>query len=296
MPDVNKIKVENTDVSNFSNNQKSSTDPLTKSFIQVKRILNDVTTEFLDLDANDMLDQNHVSKQYITSVIESSGKSPEQFLKEAQAQLEKELKTAENTRDRTVIAAKFLSTKFPKLPYFWGGGHDQTVQELKGIDLSWGQKKKVTKANSTNYKVGKEYFNSLDCSGFVSWCLVNGGYPLKYVKRASEFDIFDQKRSLTDKDILNDVKPGDLAWMDKHIGIIIDVNQETKELTIAHVSGSGGGMNITTQSTVTGKITKDDVGVNYDINIRDKNNNPTLLENRVGSDYFTHIIPVSYSD
>ena len=40
-------------------------------------------------------------------------------------------------RERAVAAAIFLATRFPKIPYFWGGGHELSA-ELMGINPKWG--------------------------------------------------------------------------------------------------------------------------------------------------------------
>lgn len=294
MPGVDKLKIEKTTISDLE--QKRNPNNVYDSLVQLTSKISNSVVETLDLDIHDKSNTQAVAKEYLSSIILSSNDSPEQILKEYQTQLQKELNSVHGTRNRAVVAAKFLSTEFPKMPYFWGGGHDKQVTELKGIDLNWGKLQTVTVGGSHDYKVGNQYLYSLDCSGFVSWCLVNGGYSLNQVKSSTEFKNMGKQTPITDQNILKIAKPGDLAWLDGHIGIIIDVNKTNEEITVAHVSGSGGGMNITTQSTKTGKIVKDDIGANYNINVKDENNKPLSIESRVGENYFTHVISVSYPD
>ena len=64
------------------------------------------------------------------------------------------------------MAAIFLSTTFPHMNYFWGGGHDKISE---GLDPTWGTPKVVTAAGSDT--TGTKQPNSLDCSGYISWSL-----------------------------------------------------------------------------------------------------------------------------
>ena len=68
--------------------------------------------------------------------------------------------------------------------------------------------------------------------------------------------------------------------MEGHIGLVVGVDVENKEVKIAHCSYSGAGMNITTMSTETGKIVDDSIG--------------STGTNREGLEYFTHITLFNY--
>lgn len=199
-------------------------------------------------------------------------------------QLEKELNKYSSTRYKTAAAALFLATDVPKLPYFWGGGHDYNIEDFVGINASWGQYARVKYGGSEDSPVGDLKTNSLDCSGYVTWCLVNGGYDIKTCLNTQSCYTLGKKTSITDADTINNVQVGDLGYTNGHVGIVVDVNKDSKEITFAHVSGSGNGMNLTTISTETGKVTKDDLGANPD------------GVNRVGTEMFTTIIYVPYED
>ena len=185
-----------------------------------------------------------------------------------------------DARDKTVAAASFLATQLPKLPYFWGGGHERG-NSLIGIDSNWGQLRKIEYDGSDHFPKGSEHTFSLDCSGFVSWCLINGGYSnIDGCLGSGTLANLGDKIELKNAN-LADVKPGDLAWRKNHIGIIVDVDASSNEIKVAHVSDSGDGMNITTISTDTGKIVDDSIG--------------SSGNDRIGKSlYFTHICKMNY--
>ncbi len=210
------------------------------------------------------------------------------------------LATKNGTRNKVALAAIFLATQFPKIPYFWGGGHTDTKEEMTGINQTWGIDKPIVFGGDDYYIQGEQFPNSLDCSGFVTWCMLNGGYevdpyiqPSGYCLGSEDLKKLGPSKSLTDPSIFETVQVGDVGYMSGHVGIVIDVNEDKKEITFAHVSGSGYGMNITTMSTETGEIVNDILGAIPKI---DKNGNPIPRPNRIGNKYFTDIISISYPD
>lgn len=210
-----------------------------------------------------------------------------------QEQLNNILETTTGSRNKAVAAATFLATSFPKLPYFWGGGHECSIDNLVGINPDWGILDTIIYGGSNYYKVGEQFPYSLDCSGFVTWCLKNANYDINSCLGSDDCLSLGDSVSITDTEVLDFTKAGDVGWMDGHVGVVIDVNKVTKEITFAHLSGSGYGMNITTISTETGLVTKDDQGVLPEI---DKNGNTVNAANRVGKEYFTNVVSVPYED
>ena len=166
-------------------------------------------------------------------------------------------------RERAVAAAIFLATMFPKIPYFWGGGHELSATELIGINPNWGTEGTIQFGGDDKYKKGTKWPYSLDCSGFVSWCMINAGIPLGYCYNTTNFGENHTHHSITEEGIIDNIHVGDLAFRAKggeHVGIIVDVDRENNTITIAHVSGSGEGMNLTTMNTITGEIVEDSMG------------------------------------
>lgn len=189
--------------------------------------------------------------------------------------LTKSLSIASGERAKSTMAAIFLATSFPHMNYFWGGGHDKISD---GLDPTWGQMKKVTAAGSDT--TGTEQPNSLDCSGYISWALKNGGYDISKPMVTDELEKIGEKISITDAS-KNNIQVGDLAYMDGHVGMII--KKEGSEITVSHCSGSGNGMNITKIDTNTGFVTADYTS-------------SEIEKERVGKPYFTDIIKVNYQD
>lgn len=223
-----------------------------------------------------------VSTKYIT---------PDFDYKIYQQKLEANLNHTEWTRNKTVAAAIFLATEFPKLPYFWGGGHECSVEELNGINKKWGSIQQIIYKGADYYAFGENFPYAYDCSGFVSWCLINGGYNITSCLNTTGLGQLGPKKSLMDSKILEEVQIGDLGTMVGHVGIIVDINKETKEISFAHISHSGWGMNITTISTETGLITKDDLGVLPTV---DKNRDPIQIIDRVGTSFCDEILFIPY--
>ena len=183
----------------------------------------------------------------------------------------KTISKASDERTKSTMAAIFLATSFPHMNYFWGGGHD-TICE--GLDPTWGQPKVVTAEGSTT--TGTEMPNSLDCSGYVSWALKNGGYNIDGPMTTYDLENIGNKTPITTA-TQNNIQAGDLAFMEGHVGMIIKV--DGNEITVSHCSGTGG-MNITKMDTTTGLVTED----------------WNQEANRVGKTYFTDVIKVNYNN
>lgn len=176
------------------------------------------------------------------------------------------LNNVSDTRSKTVVASLFLATAFPHLPYFWGGGHEYISD---GVDPAWGSPKVVTAGGSDT--TGKTLPNSVDCSGYVSWSLKNGGYDIDKPMVTTELKELGTTSQLKG----SSPQTGDFAYMDGHIGMVVNV--EGSKATVTHCSGSGGGMNITTLDTKTGLVIEDAT-------------NPE----RVGKEYFDQIVHIDY--
>lgn len=164
------------------------------------------------------------------------------------------------TRAGVVEAARFLTLSFPyRISYYWENGrlHPSGVNYVdgegryyhKGLYLSVDKYQIIQKkmlgpqmwgCNMTNLEEDPPYFirnkkypNGLDCSGFVAWTLLNGG-----------FDVGDKgagnsgyRYELTDlgeftrltKDIIYSgrIKVGDLFNFDGHVAILIGMDDNT---------------------------------------------------------------------
>ena len=200
----------------------------------------------------------HVSDLYTKEMVnEEKEFLPEKrYTNEENEYLDKALafkisEAGEGTRAGVVAAARFLTLQFPyKLDYFEENGrlaksgHRANIDGEgrwyhKGLYLSeskyslvenkmggpkhWGEKLKA-------YSSGKTSPNGLDCSGFVTWAIYNGGFDIGDIgsgdtgKNVDELDDKGEKVKIA-KGMDFDFKPGDLAYLDGHIGMVIGLDE-----------------------------------------------------------------------
>lgn len=165
------------------------------------------------------------------------------------------------TRAGVVAAARFLSLKFPyKINYYFENGRLNSSRRKhidgegryyhEGLYLSK-SKYEILEANAStrepkmwgcelyaNYT--KSYSrNGLNCSGFVSWVLLNGGFDVGDLGAgiSEEFDLTElgEKVDLNLDIINNNIKVGDLIGRDGHIGIIIGIDEETVYIAESYI-------------------------------------------------------------
>ena len=168
----------------------------------------------------------------------------------------------EKTRAGVVAAARFLTLEFDKrIPYFYENGRLNNYGKQRYVDgegryyheglyldssryenivasftgpAAWGCKlKQYQDALVYGFIPGVKYPNGLDCSGFVSWALLNGGFDVKDSGAGDIISIKDDlydlgtKENLTKK-LLNSgkVKVGDLVAYPGHMSILAGIDKE----------------------------------------------------------------------
>ena len=188
-------------------------------------------------------------------------------------------KAGTGTGDGVVAAGKtladFLSAQGVKLPYISSTGLSGLASgkysEL-GANKDWG-----TQGEWYSIGYNKNYYNSgLDCSGFLSWALHNGGY--KYDEyHSSQFENLGTKREFD-----SNGKAGDILWKDGHVAMITDVNKNG--YTILHetendeIDKQVEGL-IYTHTDFTGKDKETTKQFTHIIDMSEYYNNPANLEN-----------------
>lgn len=182
------------------------------------------------------------------------------------------------TRVGPVKAAYYLAVVLTQknninLPYYFGGGHTyrslsnpaefSPKEPIEGVHPLWGTCKNIV--FSDKYK--NPQFYGLDCSGFVSWSIYNGGYNLANSKTADEFKnvgiLLRQGTNFVRYNIIKDyelaqIQAGDLVLnydpikgVYSHVGIIISINKETKYFYIAEEEGTSVGLTVTKSQNLT---------------------------------------------
>ena len=129
-----------------------------------------------------------------------------------------------------------------KIEYFWGG-----KSPVIGWNPYWGEKYVVTSDKSK--QTGKVCNYGLDCSGFITWCMVNatGDEDIKsYIGEGTA----EQYRNSQAVD-WDQAKPGDLVFYKNpaeqginHVGIVLTVTENGPE-KVVHCSLSGDGVEVT---------------------------------------------------
>ena len=164
------------------------------------------------------------------------------------------------TRAGAVAAARFLALEFSyKIPYFYENGRLENYDVIRHVDgegrfyhrglyLSESKFEEISASykgpqiwgcplmnlnNEGRYKAGVKYPNGLDCSGFISWALLNGGFDVGDVGAGDnpnrDNDLFDLgERVDTTMEILESgrVKVGDLIAYWGHMAMIVGIDED----------------------------------------------------------------------
>ncbi|MBO5095268.1 MAG: hypothetical protein J6B98_00125 [Bacilli bacterium] len=168
----------------------------------------------------------------------------------------------QNTRAGVVAAARFLTLEFAyRIPYFYENGRLNNYGDGRKVDGEGRYYHKGLYLNKSRYSsISKKftgpgawgckitqyqdepaygfvprvrYPNGLDCSGFVSWTLLNGGFDVGDVGAGDIISRKDDLYDLGEKNTLNSellssgkVKVGDLIAYSGHMAIIAGIDTE----------------------------------------------------------------------
>lgn len=166
--------------------------------------------------------------QPISTFLSSKGSSLAQynsFIKESVQQVG--AGTREGVVTAAVSAINYLYDNFnTKLPYYWGGHYPNAI----GIPESFGN----NTPSSTSPGGNRYPYVSFDCSGFVNWAIVNGGYIFgdtnTYASRFPGCNITNSSCK---------GQPGDLIDTPSHVVMIVSVDEDNNRYFVAESTGSG---------------------------------------------------------
>ena len=143
--------------------------------------------------------------------------------------------TGKGTAAAAITLINSVKEKGYRLPYYWAGGHGGISN---GAKPSWGSK---TSTSCSIYGTCYSY-DSLDCSGFVSWAIKNGGCTNFTAHTSSTFGSIGKK---IDK---SKVKAGDiLVHPGSHVVLVVQNN--AGKIILAESSGGQGGVHFTDYDT-----------------------------------------------
>ena len=161
-------------------------------------------------------DGHEILHQSLDEFLSSKGTSLEAFNNLIASNVEE---NGYGTRAGVVTAAVTLIAELGnnynvKVPYFWGGGHGIMATGAEG---NWGSTQCHTYANGQSYN-----YCGLDCSGFVTWAIYNGGFSITPLVTGGFQSLPGaEKVSLTNSAVL---QPGDLLESSGHVILIVGVD------------------------------------------------------------------------
>ena len=164
-----------------------------------------------------------------------------------------------NTRASVVEAARFITLEFPRrIAYYWENGrlfktgrhyvdgegryyhkglylseekYNDIIATMQGPKM-WGCKMINWQDDPPDFIRYQYYPNGLDCSGFVSWVLLNGGFDVGDKGAgpiAGNYDLTDLGEFTRITNTLinsNTMKVGDLLSTNGHIAILIGIDED----------------------------------------------------------------------
>ena len=180
---------------------------------------NNIGTSGGNIDYGDYVlssDGDQILHERLDTFLQSNGTSLEEFNNLIASNVQE---AGYGTRAGVVAAAVTLIAELGnnynvKVPYFWGGGHGSISV---GAEASWGSNTCYTSANGQIYS-----YCGLDCSGFVTWAINNGGFSIP-VQSSGTFVYLDgaERVSLSNSAVL---QAGDLLATSGHIILIVGVD------------------------------------------------------------------------
>ncbi len=153
------------------------------------------------------------------------------------------------TRSGVVAAALYLSSHIDvHIPYFWSGGHTHEYNGYKdygdnliGVPSKWGCDVEIPTYKGSSdanrkQKNGTVWPFGMDCSGFVNWAIMNGGYYSGSTNDkavpSTDTTVFTKLAgvkvdSIKAENAQGKIKPGDIAFKSGHVGIVVEVNDNS---------------------------------------------------------------------
>lgn len=177
------------------------------------------------------------------------------------------------TRGAVVAAATYLSEE-ENIPYFWGGKYSEV-----GVNGEWNTQKPIPSSGSNIQFEGVNWPYGLDCSGFVSWAIINGGFKMEVSYTGAYLDYIKPNIYTFNTQNLKSgkIKAGDLLYRNGHIAIITDLDLSKGTIKVAEEKGAEEGM-VVTNTTIEDFVKKTNFNDIYSME-EYYNNQDNLLNN-----------------
>lgn len=177
------------------------------------------------------------------------------------------------TRGAVVAAATYLSEE-ENIPYFWGGKYSEV-----GVNGEWNTQKPIPSSGSNIQFEGVNWPYGLDCSGFVSWAIINGGFKMEVSYTGAYLDYIKPNIYTFNTQNLKSgkIKAGDLLYRNGHIAIITDLDLSKGTIKVAEEKNAEYGM-VVTNTTIEDFVKKTNFNDIYSME-EYYNNQDNLLNN-----------------
>ena len=224
----------------------SSKDELAKIFAQMNPIVRDkdniTHVSYGNYHINNYIKQNDISQNdriVLKKYVETDCKLLCAIVTDAKGFVRQSVGDDVSEERVNVITAAY--SLVGEVGYFWGG-KSTTI----GGDPSWGTAEKVSVTGSASTGTVRAY--GLDCSGFVTWSVING-----YLNQGMQDSVGDGTSDQWEKANVvseQDAQPGDLVFQkgpeagsDNHVGIICG-KTDAGDWIAVHCSSSKNGVTV----------------------------------------------------
>ncbi|MBC5740172.1 C40 family peptidase [Blautia sp. 2744] len=224
----------------------SSKDELAKIFAQMNPIVRDkdniTHVSYGNYHINNYIKQNDISqndRSVLKKYVETDCKLLCAIVTDAKGFVRQSVGDDVSEERVNVITAAY--SLVGEVGYFWGG-KSTTI----GGDPSWGTAEKVSVTGSASTGTVRAY--GLDCSGFVTWSVING-----YLNQGMQDSVGDGTSDQWEKANVvseQDAQPGDLVFQkgpeagsDNHVGIICG-KTDAGDWIAVHCSSSKNGVTV----------------------------------------------------
>ena len=224
----------------------SSKDELAKIFTQMNPIVRDkdniTHVSYGNYHINNYIKENNISQNdrgVLKKYVETDCKLLCAIVTDAKGFVRQSVGDDVSEERVNVITAAY--SLVGEVGYFWGGKSTKI-----GEDPSWGTAEKVSAAGSASTGTVRAY--GLDCSGFVTWSVING-----YLNQGMQSSVGDGTSDQWEKANVvseQDAQPGDLVFQkgpeagsDNHVGIICGKTNAGDWIAV-HCSSSKNGVTV----------------------------------------------------
>ena len=224
----------------------SSKDELAKIFAQMNPIVRDkdniTHVSYGNYHINNYIKENNISQNdrgVLKKYVETDCKLLCAIVTDAKGFVRQSVGDDISEERVNVITAAY--SLVGEVGYFWGG-KSTTI----GEDPSWGTAEKVSAVGSASTGTVRAY--GLDCSGFVTWSVING-----YLNQGMQSSVGDGTSDQWEKANVvseQDAQPGDLVFQkgpeagsDNHVGIICGKTNAGDWIAV-HCSSSKNGVTV----------------------------------------------------